>query len=271
MINELDETIKQLLIKKGGLNPAEIDIVFEMPDREWSSSISKPTVNIYLYDIHENRELRDYDWTMTRNNGQTTRTMRPVRVDLSYLVTVWTNDTEDQHRLLGHILTTLFRFPEIPADLLQGSLANADVPIRTWAAQADGVLRNTSDFWSALDNNLKPSIGYVVTVPIDLDVTFTAPELKTKSFKFKDFAGAELGATVQIAGTVHKKGKPKEGIPNAIILLKELQVTATTDEIGRFAFRNVTEGSYNIEIVTEDKKKRQLSLVVPSPSYDVEL
>jgi hypothetical protein len=58
MINDLDETIKQLLTKKGAFDPAEIDIVFDMPDREWSASISKPTVNVYLYDIHENRDLR---------------------------------------------------------------------------------------------------------------------------------------------------------------------------------------------------------------------
>ena len=53
MINDVDETLKQLLIKKVTLDPAEVDISFDMPDREWSASISKPTVNIYLYDIHE--------------------------------------------------------------------------------------------------------------------------------------------------------------------------------------------------------------------------
>ena len=271
MINELDETIKQLLIKKGSLNPAEVDIVFDMPDREWSSSISKPTVNIYLYDIHENRELRDFDWDMTRNKGKATRTIKPVRIDLSYLVTVWTNDTADQHRLLGHILTTLFRYPEIPVELLQGSLENVDMPIRTWAAQADGVLKNTADFWSALDNTLKPSISYVVTVPINLDIAFTAPETKTKAFKFRDFTGAELDTTVQISGRVHHKGKPEDGVPNAIILMKELQVTAKTDETGKYAFHSVTNGSYTVEVSVEGKKKRQLSVTIPSASYDIEL
>ena len=48
MITDLDETIKQLLIQKGALEPAEVDISFETPKREWSASISKPTVNLYL-------------------------------------------------------------------------------------------------------------------------------------------------------------------------------------------------------------------------------
>jgi hypothetical protein len=58
MISDVDETIKQILIKEGKLDPAEVDIVFDMPDREWSGSISKPTVNIYIYDIRENTEFR---------------------------------------------------------------------------------------------------------------------------------------------------------------------------------------------------------------------
>jgi hypothetical protein len=58
MISDINETIKQLLIKQGGLDPATVDIDFQTPDREWSASISKPTINVYLYDIRENHKLR---------------------------------------------------------------------------------------------------------------------------------------------------------------------------------------------------------------------
>ena len=46
MISDLDETIKQLLKREGELDPTEIDIVFEMPDREWSGKVTKPTFNV---------------------------------------------------------------------------------------------------------------------------------------------------------------------------------------------------------------------------------
>ena len=101
MINDLDETLKQLLIGKVPLDPVEVDISFDMPDREWSASVVKPTVNLYLYDIHENLELRSNEWMIERSQGIATRKKPPVRVDLSYLITVWTSDTADQHRLLG--------------------------------------------------------------------------------------------------------------------------------------------------------------------------
>ena len=58
MITDLNETIRQLLIQKGPLDPGEVDISFETPDREWAASISNPTINLYLYDIRENHELR---------------------------------------------------------------------------------------------------------------------------------------------------------------------------------------------------------------------
>ena len=71
MISDLDETIKQLLIQKGTFDPVEVDIRFEAPDQEWSASISKPTINIYLYDIRENHQLRSYEWAVERNEDST--------------------------------------------------------------------------------------------------------------------------------------------------------------------------------------------------------
>lgn len=272
MISEIDEVIKRLLIKKGGLDPAEVDIVFDMPDRQWSSTISKPTVNLYLYDIHENRELREHDWTRVNHGGKATMSKLPIRVDLSYLVTVWTNDTADQHRLLGHILSTLYRYPEIPEELLEGSLAGLPFPIRTQTAQPDGVLRNSADFWSALDNQLKPSINYVVTIPVDLTIALTAPEVRTKVFRFSDIRGTEMGDMVQIDGTIRRKGRPDESIAGATVLVKELNLAAKTNEAGRYAFSNLSLGSYTFEVlVPGEKESRRIKVTVPSKDYDLEV
>lgn len=271
MISDLDETIRQLLMKKGHLDPSEVDISFDMPDREWSASISKPTVNVYLYDIHENRELRDNDWTVTSQNGVATRRKNPVRVDISYLITAWTNDTADQHRLLGHLLSTLFHHKEFPEDVLAGNLVGMDWPIRTQTAQADGVLRNTSDFWSALDNQLKPSINFVVTLPIDPDMALTATEVRTRVFKFDGTEGGYSEEAVQISGIVRRKGKADEVIPEAMVLVKELQMTATTDPDGKYAFNKLTFGSYTFEVAPPGEKKREVAVAVPSPDYDIEV
>ena len=271
MISDLDETIKQLLIKEGGLAPTEIDISFDMPDREWSGAISKPTVNIYLYDIHENRDLRDNMWDISHDNGMATSKKRPIRVDLSYLITVWTNDVADQHRLLAHILAVLFRYTEIPDELLHGDLAEVEWPIKTQTAQPDGVLRNSADFWSALDNQLKPSISYVVTIPVDLDTALTVPEVRTKVLKFTDNTQSLSDEAVQISGIVHQKGKPDQVIPDATVFVRELQRTATTDLEGNYAFHRLQLGAYTFEITAPGFKKQQVSIKIPSASYNIEV
>ena len=132
MISDLDETIKQLIIKKGEIDSAAVDIEFKTPNREWSASISKPTINAYLYDIRENHHLRGTEFAISRdNNGNATRKKNPGRVDLSYLITVWTSDIVDEHHLLWNILVTLFRYPELPKDVVTGPLSEQEYTIKT--------------------------------------------------------------------------------------------------------------------------------------------
>jgi len=272
MISDLDETIKQLLVKKVPLDPAEVEICFEMPDREWASKNHRPRINFYLYDIRENHELRDYDWTLERNGNKTaTRRRIPLRIDLSYLITVWTSAVEDEHRLLWYVMATLFRHSRIPADVFQGELAGQDLLMITQVAQPDGVLRNPADFWGAMDNQLKPAINYVVTMPLDLDVQATAPIVSTRVLGVRGEGEAAPEEQIQITGLVHEKGKPDQGIPAATLVIKEVGRTATTDELGRFAFQKLSSGSYTVRVSAPGRKERELALTIPSRSYDIEL
>ncbi len=52
MFADLDETIRDLLIKNVPIDLTEVDISFEAPDREWSGRLSRPTVNCFLYDVN---------------------------------------------------------------------------------------------------------------------------------------------------------------------------------------------------------------------------
>ena len=271
MITDLDETIKQMLIQRGALDPSEVDINFETPDRQWSGSISKPTVNLYLYDIRENHELRGTEWFVGRDqNGMAIRKKNPSRVDLCYLITVWTNDIEDEHRLLWHVLLTLFRYPELPEELLSGLLAGQNSPIRTTTAQPDGLFSNPADFWTALDNELKPSVNYLVTLPLDTDIAFTAPLIRTKILEFKA-PDTEKERLVQVAGMVHAVGKPEQGIANARIVAKEARMTAETDEQGYYSFPNLAIGQHTLQVLVSGKEVREAVVTIPSASYDLEV
>ncbi|MCW5851049.1 MAG: DUF4255 domain-containing protein [Anaerolineae bacterium] len=179
LINDLNQTLKELLTQATGLTTDDADITFEIPSKSqpWASDTgkSKPTINLYLYDLRENRELREvgWDWEEERErngraSGRVKYTRRPMRINLSYMITCWAGDTETEHALLWMALETFSRHSPIPNEVLQGALDQLDRPIRTEVAQPDGVLKNVSDFWGALENNLRPSVNLTVTLDLDL-------------------------------------------------------------------------------------------------------
>ncbi len=104
MTHDLEENLRTLLVKKGKLGTGAIDLTFDAPDREWAGKLTKPTVNLFLYDIHENMDYRQNYWVVERHGrGPFTKSKPPLWIDVSYLVTVWASAVEDEHRLIWHI------------------------------------------------------------------------------------------------------------------------------------------------------------------------
>lgn len=165
MIQDLDDTIKELLIQKVPVDTATVDISFEMPSKEWAAGVTKPTINIFLYDVRENHELRSNEHYLSRSGAVGTESKAPARVDATYFISVWTTEVSDEHRLLGDVLTTLLKHPVIPSEVLQASMASQAFPLRAWIAQPDRT-PNVWDFWSGLDGTLKAGISYVVTIAL---------------------------------------------------------------------------------------------------------
>ena len=118
-----------------------------------------------------------------------------------------------------------------PHELLTGPLASQVYPIKMNTAQPDGLFNNPSDFWTALDNKLKPSLNCVITLPLETDIEFTAPVVRTKIVDFKA-PDTSIERLVQIAGVLHETGKPEHGIAGATVVAKEAGMTADTDDQG---------------------------------------
>ncbi len=276
MIADLDESIRQLLIQRGNLNSGEVDIAFDLPSREWAAGVSKPTVNLYLYDIRESHDLKNpVPWVNRPGPNNTTIKSRPdVRISLTYCVTAFANAVEDEHRLLTRALITLFQNPNLPPEVLQGAVAGQE--IRTFAAQPDGVMSSPADFWGALDNDMKPSIDYRVTLTLDLNQEIPVGLALTSQFKLGLKVGEEEAIRVeelpmQIGGTVHQGDDLDQGIPGAGVTLLERGLDATTDERGRFTFSGVPEGSYTLVISAPGADEQRREIQVPSGSYDVSI
>ncbi|HEX6904110.1 MAG TPA: DUF4255 domain-containing protein [Thermoanaerobaculia bacterium] len=174
MIDDLDRTLEELLKRElPGDLISQIAISFAVPDQNFPpSAVKLPAIDLFLYDIRENRELRRGDWAVERrNDGTTVRLPRPVRVECSYLVTAWPSDASttpalDEHRLLGEVMKALLRHETLPADLLQGSLRGQAPPLPASTLQP-GRLQSLGEFWQALGGKPKAAFSYSVTIGVE--------------------------------------------------------------------------------------------------------
>jgi len=271
MITDLDETLKQLLIKEMPITNNEVEIRFDLPRREWAAKLSHPTINLYLYDIRENTELRRNEWIVERDdNGRATRKKAPARIDLAYLVTAWTSTVEDEHRLLWRALWALFRNPVLPQEVLQGNLKQATVPIPAAIAQPDKI-PNMPDLWGVLDNELKPSLHLVVTLPLDLAMAITGPLVLSKRLRIEPGLAGQgpFQEIVQIAGTVRdEQGRP---IPGATVAVKGTGFSALTDAEGHFTFPDLPPGEIVLQVTAPGGRTGEEAVTIPARRYDVQV
>src|SRR6266436_339188 len=173
MIRDLSETLKKVLqdpvfaTQFPELHNA--DIVFDRPLDPFNPG--KTTVDLFLYDVRENLELRSNEYTVETINNQIITHPATLRLACSYLVTAWPVGGSEvalqEHRLLTQILRVLSRYPMIPAQFLQGSLVGQEPPLPMVALHPDA-LKNLSEFWTSLGNKLRPSLTVTVTISVPI-------------------------------------------------------------------------------------------------------
>ena len=189
MLHELDQTLAALL-KRELPGRDQITVSFAAPDDQFS--VKPPAVDLFLYDVRENLELRSNDEVVERQTDWTSIRYRPpVRVDASYLITAWpgggsgqSDASEDEHMLLSAVMRVLLRFPKLPRELLNGSLARQDWPLPVSTLQP-GRLQSLGEFWQALGGKPKAALNYTVTLPVDVSEPETQPLVIDKEIRMR--------------------------------------------------------------------------------------
>ena len=269
MIDDLDEALRELLVRELPIKDNEIDIAFDQPRQQWSSRLSRPTLNLFLHDMRENAKLRreQTQWEVERDNGKIVQRRKPFRVDLHYLVTAWASAPEDEHRLLSRALLALLRYPELPADVLPEGLQDQPMAIPLRVAQYEN-LEKMSDFWSVMDNQQRPAITCIVTLSFEPHRLITTPLTRTAEVKFGEATGpADLHSYVSLRGTV----RSKTPLQNLRVTLVERGVEAEVRPSGEYAIRHLQPGDYTLEIAAEGRKPSRHKIKVPSPNYDLDV
>ena len=166
MIHEVDEVLKDLL-GSGALAGSGIDVAFDAPTRDWAARRNSPTINAYLYDIREDvhRRQRGHLPVVDERDVVVKRRQPPRWFRLSYLLTAWTKQPQDEHRLLSAVLATLIPRELLAPSELPGSLGALGLTVPLSVAGIQTESRSLAEIWSALGGELKPSLDLVVTAP----------------------------------------------------------------------------------------------------------
>ncbi|MBZ5529865.1 MAG: Pvc16 family protein [Acidobacteriia bacterium] len=251
MIDTLSQTLRAILqdpaLAADFPELSAADIVFDRPTDPFA--IKRTTVDLFLYDLREDLDLRSNEPIIERTNGQAIVHAPPLRLACSYLVTAWPLGGLDlalqEHRLLGQVLRVLSRYPTIPASFLQGDLVGQEPPLPMVALHPDA-LKNLSEFWTSVGNKLRASLTITVTigVPVFADVTKSLVTTATSSVA----QGQENPENwMQIGGNV--KSNLGARVSGALVDLLDLGQRTTTDEDGHFVFSHVDVGVHTLRVV----------------------
>lgn len=279
MIHNLSTTLKAILDDSSlPVLVRDADVAFERPGDSYSPST--PTINLFLYDVRENTELRDNEPVIERQNGIATIRRAPLRVACTYQVTAWSGSglTGEvaillQQELLGAALRVFVDMPVIPEAYLQGSLINALYPLPLVTAQMD-LVRNPAEFWTAMGGKLRPS--FTVTATIALESTtppVVAPEVTSKEFIVSLLTTQASETIIEIGGTV-RDAQTQVPIEAVDLTLVELGLRSQSDRDGRFRFSGVVAGSYSVRAVRQGFSTVTQTVQVPglSPTaFDIDL
>jgi hypothetical protein len=167
VIAQVDAALRDIVVNEA-LDGADLEVVFEAPTKDWAARRNAPTINLYLYDIREDMKRRPagYLEQIDEDGVVVSRRPAPRFYKLSYLVTAWTQRSEDEHQLLDSLLRAFLAYDALPDRLVVGQLAEPREEVKITIGLPPPEDRAFADVWSALGGELKPSLDLVVTAPM---------------------------------------------------------------------------------------------------------
>src|SRR5260370_3716858 len=111
MRRDLDNVLRHLFLAQVPGLMTESQVRFQPPDDRWRAAVANLTaaaLNVYLVELRENRGLRSNERVRQIDNGVSTFTVAPPRVDCHYLLSAWSpaqdapgvEPTLDEHNLI---------------------------------------------------------------------------------------------------------------------------------------------------------------------------
>jgi hypothetical protein len=271
MLADLDESLRALVQRE--LKPLgfdSVEVAFDAPAREWSSQLAAPTVNMFLYDLRESADHRHRTIDERRVSAGAFETRPPLILECSYAMTAWTQEVEDEHRLLSQLLTVLYSYPRLPADALVGRLSNGAQRYPIFGRVGQPKSEGKADFWNAVGGQYKASLDYIVTLSCEAGVAHErGPEARGVTVRVGDSSGppGEVTELHRAGGVVTAAGG--EPVAEAWITLPDLGRWTSSDDHGHFAISRVPSGEHRCVARTRDGDEAEATLAVPGGTMEL--
>src|SRR4051794_19525810 len=182
--------------------PADVaDVSFKAPDRTWSAGVNRPTLNLFLYDVHKDTRFTTTGREERRDGTDVQRRESSPVVDLRYVVTAWATEPRDEHQLLGNALRCILAHRSVPEAYLGDGLTTRAGYLSLTVGSEN---RKAGDVAPALEGRVRASFELEIAVPIDaVDWEDTAPPAESIS------VGVDAMPDHPVADAAVEKPKPK--------------------------------------------------------------
>jgi hypothetical protein len=240
VLDLVDECLELFLRASVPLKATDIDVSFEAPDREWAAKLTRPTINLFLWDIRRSAERSKSGMaTVVRDGTRVHQPAHPV-VELRYVVTAWTSDHGDERVLLAGVMRSLLAYSSVPREHLPGPIAHLKAPTLAMARAGEDHM----DVFKALEGKVKPGLNLVMTSEFDTGVfTVAGPPIDS----IETAVGFINGGTERrrrIAGQVHNADEI-----GAIGATARSSIDATTvNGAGQFLLRAVPGDEITLDV-----------------------
>lgn len=165
MIEHVDRAVERFFRTRAPLEESAVAVSFATPDREWSAARSRPTVDVFLWDVSRSpKALRAGMEQRVDDAGARQRRPTTPVVDLHYVVSAWASEPRDEHQLLGSLLECVLAHPRLPEDVLDGPLAG----VRCGLDLAPPGTRAPGELWGAFAGGPRPVLHVAVNLPFEV-------------------------------------------------------------------------------------------------------
>jgi hypothetical protein len=128
---------------------------------------SLPALSIFLFEIMEDASARNEPRIRQTQNNTVVITKPPMALQLNYLFTPWTGNSQTDHQLLGRLLQLFYEQAILSGPVLQGQLAGTTNALKVTLHTL--TLEERTRIWLALTRPYRTSLSYGVRV-VNIDV-----------------------------------------------------------------------------------------------------